>query len=251
MSDRVAYAAPRPPGRALMRMQWRHLLFMHWSVETQKLRSLIPDSLSIDEFDGTAWVGLVPFTMRDVLPTIVPKVPGVSDIPRFSSFHECNVRTYVTPRRGDPVPGVWFFSLDALSRAGVWSARRFFHLRYFYSKISLQREADTVRYAVDRRDAPRATMRCQWTAGKRLPQSQPGELAYFLTERYALYAANSRSDLLRCRIWHQPWPLREAVLENLHDELVCAAGIDVDQSRPPLLHHADELDVEVWKPQRL
>jgi uncharacterized protein YqjF (DUF2071 family) len=234
-----------------MRMQWRHLMFMHWPIAAEKLRSLIPDSLAIDEFDGMAWVGLVPFTMRDVLPAIVPRLPVVSDIPRLSAFHECNVRTYVTPRRGDRLPGVWFFSLDAQSRAGVWGARRFFQLPYFYARIRLDRKGDTVRYSVDRRDQPRASMRCQWTAGKSLPPSQPGELSYFLTERYALYSIDSRGGLVRCRIWHRPWPLRDACLQSLTDELVCAAKVEVDRSRPPLLHHADELDVSVWKIERL
>lgn len=251
MANGIDEIAAHPSGVPLMRMQWRHLLFMHWPIHASKLRTLIPDSLSIDEFDGSAWVGLVPFTMRDVLPAFVPKAPGLCDVPRLSAFHECNVRTYVTPRQGDAMPGVWFFSLDALSRAGVWAARRYFHLPYFYAKIRLDRQADTVRYAVDRRDAPRAAMQCQWTTGEAFPQSRPGELTYFLTERYALYAANARGELLRCRIWHKPWPLRKASLGSLHDKLVHAAGIEIDQSHPPLLHHADELNVKVWKIERL
>lgn len=229
-----------------MRMQWRQLLFMHWRVPAETLRPLIPESLSIDVFDGSAWVGLIPFTMRDVLPAFVPKVPGVSDMPRLSAFHECNVRTYVTPRSGDPLPGVWFFSLDAQSRAGVWAARTFFHLPYFYARMRLDREGDAVRYAVDRRDSPRATMRCQWRVGDPLPQSQPGDLAYFLTERYALYTFDARRRLRRCRIWHKPWPLRAASLVSLDDQLVRAARIACDQSRAPILHHADELDVHAW-----
>ena len=234
-----------------MRMQWRHLLFMHWRVPVETLRPLLPDSLTIDEFDGSAWVGLIPFSMRDVLPAFVPRMPDVSDIPRLSAFHECNVRTYVTPRRGDPIPGVWFFSLDAQSRAGVWAARRFFHLPYFYANMSLDHAGDTVRYAVDRRDTPRAAMRCEWQVGAPLPFSEPGDLTYFLTERYALYTTDSRDDLRRCRIWHKPWPLRAASLISLDDQLVRAARIECDQSREPLLHHANELDVQAWRLERI
>jgi uncharacterized protein len=250
-----------PSGLPLMRMQWRHLLFIHWRVPAENLRPLIPDSLEIEEFDGSAWVGLVPFTMRHVLPSIIPPLPIVGDVPRLSAFHECNVRTYVRPREfhgalaagGNPrgLPGIWFFSLDAQSRAAVWGARTFFHLPYFYAKMKRDRRHDVIDYAVDRCDSPRAKLRCAWRVGETLPFSQPGDLTYFLTERYALYTIDSRRNLRCCRIWHGPWPLRRAELLSLDDELVRAAGIACDQSQPPLLHHADEINMRAWRLERL
>src|SRR5256885_599242 len=67
-------AVGAPPGLPLMRMQWRDLLFMHWPVPVEVIRPLIPrpDRLQIDTFDGMAWVGLVPFTMRCVQPWVIP-----------------------------------------------------------------------------------------------------------------------------------------------------------------------------------
>src|ERR1043165_455614 len=139
------------PRGSLMRMQWRNLLFMHWPIDAKKLRPLIPESLEIDEFDGSAWVGLIPFTMRAVQPALLPAIPGLSDLPALSAFHECNVRTYVRRRdRTDDHPGVWFFSLDAASRAAVWAARTFFHLPYFHARMRMERAGDEVRYSVQR-----------------------------------------------------------------------------------------------------
>jgi len=230
-----------------MRMQWRNLLFMHWPVPASALRPLIPDSLVIDEFAGTAWIGLIPFTMRDVLPAIVPESLRLGDIPGISAFHECNVRTYVHPQGRPDLPGVWFFSLDAASRCGVWAAKRFFHLRYFHSHIALRRSGDDVAYSVDRTHSPRAKMSCTWRIGEPLPQSAPGELTYFLTERYMLFTTNGNSELRRCRIHHDPWPVQSAELLSLNDSLVRAAGIDIDQSQPPVLHYADVIDTHAWR----
>src|ERR1044071_3699898 len=122
-SERPVPTAPSTSsGWPLMRMQWRDLLFMHWAIDPGLLRPLIPrqDQLAIDTFNGAAWIGLIPFTMRCVQPWIVPPIPGVGDVPALTAFHECNVRTYVTCRG---VPGVWFFSLDAASTLAVWGAR--------------------------------------------------------------------------------------------------------------------------------
>jgi uncharacterized protein YqjF (DUF2071 family) len=212
----------------------------------------VPDSLEIDRFDGSAWLGLIPFTMRDVLYEQLPRWEWLGDLPRLSAFHECNVRTYVRPRGAgcDDISGVYFFSLDAASRPAVWAARKFFHLPYSYAKMMLDRRGDTVRYAVDRVDSPQAKMRCSWKVGSLLPRSKPGELAHFLTERYALYTTDLDGALHRCRIWHEPWPLRRGELITLEDELVHAAGIEHDQSQTPVLHHADELNVQAWKLER-
>ena len=68
----------------------------------------------IDRFDGTAWIGVVPFRMRDVAPRGVPALPWLS------AFPELNVRTYV---RVADKPGVYFFSLDAANPLAVRAAR--------------------------------------------------------------------------------------------------------------------------------
>lgn len=224
-----------------MRMTWDNLLFIHWPVAADALRSIVPNCLEIDTFDGRAWVGLIPFTMRGVRH---PRLPGV---PTATDFHECNVRTYVVR---DREPGVWFFSLDAASRLAVWGARLLWSLNYLYARMSLECKGDVIEYAVDRRYKPRAAMRCRWRIGEPLPRSRPGELAHFLTDRYMLYAVNGRGEPSRGRIWHEPWPLRSAELLDLDDSLVASAGIDLTNAPPPVLHYADRVDVEAWFPER-
>lgn len=233
-----------------MRMQWRHLLFMHWPIPVEKIRPLVPraDRLQIETFEGVAWVGLIPFTMRCVQPWVIPPLPGVGDVRSLTAFHECNVRTYV---ECDGVPGVWFFSLDAASQLAVWGARKFFHLPYFYARMRLTRREDEIEYAVNRMDnPPEASLRCRWRVGIPLPPSKPGDLAHFLTERYGLYSVDPHGGLYRGRIRHKPWPLRAAELISLDASLVRAAGIEIDHRKPPALHHADVLNVQAWGLER-
>ena len=113
-----------------MRMRWEQLLFAHWPLPPHLLRPLIPQELDLDLRDGEAWLGIVPFTMRDVSPRLLPHIPSIAD------FHELNVRTYVSYRGK---PGVWFFSLDAASRLAVRVARAAFHLPYFDAHMKLER----------------------------------------------------------------------------------------------------------------
>jgi uncharacterized protein YqjF (DUF2071 family) len=238
---RFAPAAP-PPGRAAMRMTWQHLLFLHWPVDASLLRPLIPDALTIDTFDGTAWIGLVPFTMRGVRHWWMPDFFEMGGITRF---HECNVRTYVST---DGEPGVWFFSLDANAPLAVWGARTFWSLPYQRADITLERRGRIHDYHVHRRGprpvAPGTRLQCRWRTGEPLPASEPGSIEHFLTERYQLYC--SRGDRVRRgRIRHDPWPLRRAELLHLEDGLVAAAGIPAPTGEP-IVHAAESLDVRAW-----
>ncbi len=108
--DRVAPTS-RPPGKPAGYQTWFNLMFLHWEVSAYEIESMIPKELTVDTFEGKAWLGLVLFGMSGVRPWWFPAVPGIS------SFLETNVRTYV--HRDGQEPGVWFFSLDAASSLAV------------------------------------------------------------------------------------------------------------------------------------
>ena len=227
----------RPPGLPLMRQWWGKLLFMHWPVPVSALRQLVPPQLSIDTFEGQAWVGVVPFRMWGVRASFAPPVPGLND------FLELNVRTYV---HHQGVPGVWFHSLDIDSAVATWGARRFFYLPYNRAEMSLQQQGDSIDYSSSRiqKDAPPAAFRGRWTVGESLPTADPESLEFFLTERYCLYSI-SDEQLYRCRIHHAPWPLRAASVGDFDSSMLEALGVPTP-SNAPLLHYAEELKVDIW-----
>jgi hypothetical protein len=235
--DRLSIRA-RPRGWPIMRQQWGKLLFMHWPISADLIRPLIPRRLTIDTFDGSAWIGVVPFTMWGVRPAFAPPVPGLS------AFHELNVRTYV---HLDGVPGVWFFSLDAESALAVWAARAFYHLPYFNARMRLKQQGRTILYTSHRthaRAAP-AEFEAAWIIKDALqPASEPGSLTFFLTERYCLYAAH-RDRLFRCRIFHPSWPLQEASISSYRSTMIESHGLPTPEGEP-LLHYAEALRVDIW-----
>lgn len=224
-----------------MKQRWAELGFLHWKVPASRLGGLVPPALTIDTFDGSAWVGLVPFTMTGVRPIWSPPIPGVS------SFHEVNLRTYVHKEGGDP--GVWFFSLDAASSLAVGMARTFWRLPYHRATMSLERRDDngTVVYASERRWPRPVPAHCWLTYRPQGPvaPAAPGTLEHFLVERYFLYALARDGSLLRGQVHHTPYPLQRAVAADLDESLLAAAGI-ARPDAPPLVHYASEVRVEVF-----
>ena len=233
----------RPDGTPLMHQNWGKLLFMHWRIEEDALRHLIPERLTIDTFDGSAWIAITPFTLWGVRETFLPPIPFLSE------FHELNVRTYV---HLEGTPGVWFFSLDTNSRAAVWGARTFYHLPYMNAEIDLAQDGNTINYDLVRADEPPAEFHAEWKIGANPRFAKPDTLEFFLTERYCLYAARGEADerLYRARIHHEPWSLQDATLQSLDSTMIESHGIP-SPAGEPLLHYAEEIAVDIWPPEEV
>ncbi|MBC7806458.1 MAG: DUF2071 domain-containing protein [Akkermansiaceae bacterium] len=224
-----------------MRQDWRQLLFLHWRVSPELIQKTLPPGLTVDTFAGDAYIGLVPFTMRNVRPVWSPPVPGLSH------FHEINVRTYV---QANGEPGVWFYSLDAANPVAVAIARVLFHLPYYVAAMRLEiaNGGGEISYVSQRRHPgvrnDESVLR--YTPVSPVRHAEPGSLDHFLCERYLLYSQNG-NDLYSGRVHHSPYPLQDAVLHDCSDTLVAAAGFPGLANGPPVhAAYAEGVSVEVF-----
>ena len=230
---------PLPAGAWSWRQSWCDLLFAHWPIPASALRPLVPPELEVQEFDGTSWVGVVPFHMQGVMRRPLP------DLPWISAFPELNVRLYV---EAEGKPGVWFLSLDAANPLAVWAARRFFYLPYYHARMSLEGLPEKVGYPSFRLSDPRGLEFVADYEPTSAPYTaEPGTLEHWLTERYCLYARSPRGQLFRAEIHHQPWPLQRARAEIAKNDLLQPHGLTLTEPTP-LLHFSRHLDVVVWRP---
>jgi uncharacterized protein YqjF (DUF2071 family) len=237
--DRLA-PRQRPSGLPVLHQRWHGLVFLHWAFAPEILRTLVPAGLELDCFDGRAWVGITPFSVTGMRPSFLPPLPAVS------RADEINVRLYV---HRDGVPGIWFPSLEITSRLAVLAARLAYRLPYFHARMRVDRDGDSVSFRSERSGRPRAALDAEWRVGQPRESAAPGSLEFFLIERYVLYSGD-RTTLLRARIHHQPWPLREVTVLRFASTLLEACGVPSPST--PMLAHAqgEPFDVEVWPPER-
>ena len=198
-----------------MTQTWHDLLFAHWPVDAKALRDHVPSEFVLDLFDGTAWVGIIPFHMTNVAPRGVPSLPWVSEFP------ELNVRTYV---RVNERPGVYFFSLDAGSTLAVQAARFLLNLPYYSAAMSVTPNAGNIEYDSRRHDGA-ATLAASYRPVGAPFEAVSGSLEYFLTERYCLYNLDRRAVPYRLEIHHPPWPLQPADAEFTRNTMADAARV--------------------------
>ncbi|AXG08838.1 YqjF family protein [Haloplanus rubicundus] len=222
-------------------MGWRHLLFENWPVDPAVMDAHLPDALSPDTYDGTAWLSIVPFTNVAVRPKGLPASVGVR-------LPELNVRTYVTR---DGVPSVYFFSLDAQGVASVLGARLFHHLPYYYARISLDAADGRVRFSSRRRHPgarPAHYEGTYWLTGE--PFAAPDDpFAAFLVERYRFYTEAQDGSLRYTDVSHDPWTLSPAAADIETDTLLRSHGF----ARPdadPVYYYSRGLDVVASRSER-
>ena len=221
-TDHLPFPMPSRP-HALMQ-EWRDLTFLHWRVEPAALEAHLPEGLALDLHDGEAYLGVVPFMMRNIRPRWAVPVPGVSDFPEF------NLRTYVV--HGGR-PGVFFLTLEAMSRITCAYAPRAYGCptatpvgRYRGRRWSTCRPDGS--HAFSGTSVPRP-----------FPQCGPGTLEHFLFERYLLHTEHE-NELCIGFTQHDPWALTGASATVAVNALTGpSTGIN-DLLVPDLVHRSPE-----------
>lgn len=235
----VGHLAGRP---VVMTQTWSSIVWCHWPVPADLVARRLPPGLRPDLHGGTAWVGFVPFEMRDL--RLAPAGRRLPAVPTTARFHEVNVRTYVDGPLG---PGVWFDSLDASSRLGTLVARVAWSLPYVPSRITAPpvppgRRAWSVQRADGRTGHVEATVAADGVPGTSLDR--------FLTERYALYARAwwTSRRVLWAPVAHPRWELHPCTDVDVDAGLVRAAGYPVGDT-PPHVLAGDAVAVRVGLPR--
>lgn len=230
---------PLPRAPWILFQSWQDLLFAHWRLPPERLRPLVPEPLELDVRDGHAWVGIIPFVIREC------RFRGLPVVPILSGFPELNLRTYV---RAAGKPGIWFFSLDAGSRAAVVGARLRYRLPYRSARMSISEEGGEIRYRSEREGGV-ARFRATYAPVGHVREPDPGTLEHFLTERYALFTVLRDGGVLEAEIHHRPWPLQPARADIDGAPLAAAEGVTLPDD-PPLLHFSRRQDALIWPPTR-
>jgi uncharacterized protein YqjF (DUF2071 family) len=234
---------PLPSGRWQQNQRWNDLLYAHWPVPIPEIAALLPDGLQVDTFQGSAWLGAVPFWMERL------KFRGMPEMLGARNFPELNLRTYVRDQRTG-TPGIYFFSIDSGSLLAVAAARCFSRLPYYWAEMGLEQRTEREFAFYSRRllSSRSVIFQARYRGlgpTRRLAEARPGTLEFFLMERYCLFTRNRAGQPVRANIHTIPWPLEEAEAEIDQNGLAAAIGIQLE-NREPVLHYSRRLAIYIW-----
>ena len=232
-NDHLPFAMPS--SKHALSQEWRILTFMHWEVSIEKLSPHIPKGLEIDLFDGKAYVGTIPFLMKNVRPRLLPAVPGVSTFPEF------NIRTYV---KKNGKPGVLFLTLDAQSRITCYHAPRKYGLPYRYAKCKISDEGEVYKWK-SRRISDGVVLSGHSRSNGDLMEARKDSLEEFLFERYCLYT-NHNDKIHMAYTQHNPWQFRLGEVVISDNSLTQSYDLGIDVLNPDYVHMSDGVHVHTW-----
>src|SRR3954453_6494682 len=128
-----------------LRAEWLTMSLVHWPLPIDTIQAMLPVGLTVDGYEGSAWISLTPFRMTpqarargvDVRGRMT-WLEGISrglGLPRFATALETNLRTYV--RGPDGRDGLWFLGLDADNPCLVLGSRAAVGAPYHFSRMGL------------------------------------------------------------------------------------------------------------------
>jgi uncharacterized protein len=205
----------------LFDQRWTDLAFLHWPVDPGVVAPFMPPGVEPDVIAGVTYVGLIPFHMRSAGAGRGHATPYLGD------FLKTNVRLYSVDAAGHH--GVVFRSLEASRLLTVLAARWGYRLPYVWSRMRVERDAEVWTWS-SRRRWPNRGLHTHIALRVGEPVDAPTPLDIWLTARWGLH-----HQVAGRAIWtpneHDAWPLQEAEVLEISDQLLDAAGFDL--SGPP------------------
>ncbi|CDZ80423.1 hypothetical protein BN1013_00935 [Candidatus Rubidus massiliensis] len=239
ISDEIRMAQRDKPNLTpLMFQSWRDMLFLHWVFPEAEIKKFIPPNLSVDLYNGQAFVGLIPFNVADLKPNFLGNIfPSIS-------FSELNMRTYVFDERG--VPGIWFFSLDASDWLSVQAAKIGYHLPYYHSKFQICTDFSTDEVIYNcQRETLRPTS-FTYSVKERIGEAKKGTLEFFLLERYVLFTSY-KDKCYEARVSHKPYIMHTVDLKSYDDNVFGWNNVNKPNDKPHHIIFSKGVDAEIYK----
>jgi uncharacterized protein YqjF (DUF2071 family) len=232
---------PKPSTHRIMKQRWSNALFLHYEIKPEIIRKLIPAPLELDLYHGKAYIGIVAFQMDIMDPFFGKEVT--------STFPEVNVRIYV---KNGKHRGVYFLSLDATDALVTTLGRKAFQLPYRDSQARFKKSGRRTSVSSEVRGGKGNTSKIEvtFTQGEQITDSNELDLAKFLTDRTSYFTIGKNRKVTRGDIFHPPWPLQYAGIQQIESTLLQGHGIEsIPETKSTHVLYSPGVDVEVWFPK--
>ncbi len=175
------------------RMRWTNVVFVHWRADPKRMAPKIPEGLSLDLRDRSAWVTVA--ALVGVGPA--PKALVGPRSEKLLGYRQLNVRTYVRGRHGQ---GILLLETLVDSRIAAVGASLLGQPYHFSSGLSISAENRTARI-----EAPGISL--AGAVGGKPARPGAGSLTAWLIERYWAYG-RLPGTRYAVRVEHAPWLVR-------------------------------------------
>lgn len=223
--------------RWILFQKWEDICFFHWPIDPKIVEQSIPTSLQLDLFNGTAWISVVLFKVKENRLRNVPSIPFVN------SLLQVNVRTYVEERGRK---GVYFLSVDMNNTllAKLNSIGNYLPSRYATMKMYKSNKNITISsYYISKFKNESIDISIS-TSDEKIEKNS---LDCWLLERYHCWSITKMDKLIRTDIKHVPWELRKCNA-TINQNTMCPTLMDHVLTDTPVVHYSKAKDCIISAP---
>ncbi|RKE98667.1 YqjF family protein [Ichthyenterobacterium magnum] len=206
--------------------EWNKAIFLHWEVNPELIKPMLPKGVKLDVLNGKTWVSLVAFDMNNIGIRSLPKLPHISD------FFEINIRVYTVCNRK---PSVYFLSMEGSKKSSCKVLKAVSKFPYRYSEM----KRTNFNY-----DSKNTINNDHFYTEYRLgDQLHKDDTDIWLTERYAVFQ-DHKKNLIEYDVHHIEWPLQSISLKNL---VVNYPKFNhIINNNPDRVHYSKGVQVITW-----
>lgn len=233
LSDTQHRPYPLPTGNYKYYQEWNKAIFLHWKVDYNQLRALVPEAFNLDNINGDYYISVVAFTMEKIKPKSLPAISFLSN------FHEVNVRTYV---ENDGKKGVYFLNIEAEKLLACYIAKQLSGLPY--QKANMSRGKNQFFSQLDSKN-----FKLNINFEIESKSNKKSELDLWLTERYCLFL-NTKNGNYRYDIHHKEWEIDDLKIAHLESQYLLGK-MNLQDTKPDLTHYSKGVEVVAWEKVKL
>ena len=233
-----------------LKANWEHIIMANYEINPEILIPFLPKGVSLDLFEGKAYVSLVGFMFKN---TKIFHLP----IPWLGTFEEINLRFYVKRQEGNHIKrGVVFINETIPYKLVAWMANKLYKEHYTvvptkhaFSKMGQNQQ-----------------LKFEWLLNKKwnsilvetetqAQAMEPDSFEEFIYEHYYGYTKVSEDLTEEYRLQHPSWDVYKVNNYNINchfSEMYGDVFSELDDTQPTAVFVAKGSSVKVeWKRTRL
>lgn len=233
-----------------LQANWENIIMVNYEIDPDILADFLPKGVTLDLYDGKAYVSLVGFMFKN---TKIFRVP----IPYLGSFEEINLRFYVKRTEGNTIKrGVVFINETIPYRLVAWMANKLYNEHYTVvpTKHAIQQNNTT------------QTAKFEWLKNKKWNhilvetdiksnKMTPGSLESFIYEHYYGYTKINEHTTEEYQLQHPSWNVNAVLKYDISCDFSAMYGnafAVLNETKPVAVFSAEGSSVKIaWKRTRL
>lgn len=221
---------PMPNQDWIVLSEWSDVLMLHWKVDASTVKRILPKELSIDTFEGGAWVTICVASVENFMNRFFTLIK------QGFSFDQVMMQTYVIH---NGKPGLYIFNQELEKSFTKNLYKRLFKLKPGETQIVREQNGPEHKFFA-KNDVTGFKLGLKYSLG---PDIQESPLESWLSNRFK-YFYERQNNLYEYSVHHKEWKFKDINLEKFRSHFVYG-GLELIQT-PDFIHYSPGIQKLFW-----